>query len=442
MDSYPLDLANVIHRKLGELKLMQPSVQTLTDLFEVLYFTSLKTEEGAPLHCRVVYLDPANPDPSPPPRILAHRWKHITLAERLPFNIRNLSKLCRGVDPWSSSLAVFADEDGALYIWGFIDQTVHFNTFIVRESGGGPPEPGLFQAVSQGVADIIVYREHSIIARLAQNALLQQPNDVLWTGPVSRRLSRYIASFRNRVVSLVGRKGYQQFPFWDISLRENWLDTICRILINVQRYRHGGALLITGTPEDLNVKYRIEYKRLSEALTQLARLQILNRNTWDLVHERYIDRGRKTMPVDLHLDEVIVEHDIDDSQMELTGCIRFISSLSLVDGLVLMRPDLTITGFGTEITCQKKLGKVFLATEPSGKKSSRREIDPNHFGTRHRSMMRYCQLHPASIGFVISQDGDIRAVTCEKEDVVLWDNIKVHRLFEQKALKSKRTKSN
>jgi hypothetical protein len=383
-------------------------------------------------------LDPNDPDPSPPPRILAHRWKYIKLAVPLPFTVGNLAKLCRGVDPWSSSLAVYADSEGKVSIWGFIDQTVHFNTFVVRESGGGPSEPGLFQAVSQGIADIIVYRAFSMMARLVQNVLVREPNDVLWAGPLARRLSRHIESFRSRAIAKVGRKAYRQFPFWDISLRDEWLDTLCRLLINIQRYRHGGAILLSGQSDDLNIKYRIEYTRLSTALQNLAQLRITNRNTWDLIHEEYIETPRKTMPINLHLDQVIVEHDIEDAQMELTGCIRFISSLSLVDGLILMRPDLTVTGFGTEITCHNKLGKVFLATEAQRYKSTKKEIDPNHFGTRHRSMMRFCQLHPSSIGFVISHDGDIRAVTRENDGVILWDNVKVHRLFEEKTLKPSR----
>ena len=40
-------------------------------------------------------------------------------------------------------------------------------------------------------------------------------------------------------------------------------------------------------------------------------------------------------------------------------------------------------------------------------------------------MMRYCYSNPGSIGFVISQDGDVRAITRLGSRLVLWENIDV-----------------
>jgi hypothetical protein len=50
----------------------------------------------------------------------------------------------------------------------------------------------------------------------------------------------------------------------------------------------------------------------------------------------------------------------------------------------------------------------------------------NHFGTRHRSMMRHCAAYPDSVGFVVSQDGDVRAISRVGEQIVLWDNIRLY----------------
>jgi hypothetical protein len=52
-------------------------------------------------------------------------------------------------------------------------------------------------------------------------------------------------------------------------------------------------------------------------------------------------------------------------------------------------------------------------------------LDYNHFGTRHRSMMRYCAAVPGSVGFVVSQDGDVRAITRVRDDLVVWENVKL-----------------
>lgn len=36
--------------------------------------------------------------------------------------------------------------------------------------------------------------------------------------------------------------------------------------------------------------------------------------------------------------------------------------------------------------------------------------DARRFGTRHQSMMRLCFARPGSVGFVVSQDGNVRAI--------------------------------
>jgi hypothetical protein len=40
-------------------------------------------------------------------------------------------------------------------------------------------------------------------------------------------------------------------------------------------------------------------------------------------------------------------------------------------------------------------------------------------------MMRYCYDKPGSLGLVVSQDGDIRAMTRIEDMLVLWENIDV-----------------
>jgi hypothetical protein len=131
------------------------------------------------------------------------------------------------------------------------------------------------------------------------------------------------------------------------------------------------------------------------------------------------------MPIGLYLDKEIAENEEEDFRDEITGCVRFISSLSCVDGLVLAGPDLSIRGFGVEILTKKKLDSVYLVPGPSVLNKTLKKVDPNHYGTRHRTMMRYCFAHPDSIGFVISQDGEIRAMTRVKSRLLMWENLKV-----------------
>lgn len=141
--------------------------------------------------------------------------------------------------------------------------------------------------------------------------------------------------------------------------------------------------------------------------------------------------GKRSVPVELYLDQAIFADEADDFRDEITGCVRFVSSLSCVDGLVLMTPDLSVMGFGVEIRSGKDVGVVYLSPHARALSSTMRAIDPNHYGTRHRSMMRYCMAHPKSVGFVISQDGEIRAMTRVGPRLVMWENLQVLSFWDQ-----------
>jgi hypothetical protein len=101
----------------------------------------------------------------------------------------------------------------------------------------------------------------------------------------------------------------------------------------------------------------------------------------------------------------------------------YLSHLSRVDGLILLSQDLTLRGFGVEITTKGDPKYVFKSNSVLANKSSLKQVDFKHFGTRHRSMMRYCNCHEGSIGFVISQDGNVKAITKVEDKLIIWEDI-------------------
>ena len=142
--------------------------------------------------------------------------------------------------------------------------------------------------------------------------------------------------------------------------------------------------------------------------------------------EPHLDEGfGDWIPVGEYLDMTVARNDERNIEDELTGAVRFVSSLSCVDGLILATPDLVIKGFGVEIRTRKEVEAIYVAPGPRLRSRTLKRVDPNHYGTRHRSMMRYCFSHPGSVGFVISQDGDIRALTRVGKRLVMWENPKV-----------------
>jgi hypothetical protein len=426
------DLARVVDRVLRQLNLSSPGIRSLAGLFEVLFFATLKTEEGKPLQFRIVVINPQDPDPDKPPRPRPARWKILPLATRLPLTVPTLLKLSKAADPWNSSLAAYYDHDGTFYIWALVDQAVQFNTMLVRETESGYGLPGIFQVLAAAPADLSVHADFRFIARLQQDSILKTLSNVFWSGPISDCINVPMQRYLRRAKAKSGRIDdkeealKRQIPF----LANEWIRTLCRILISIQRYHHGGALLLTSRRAHLDIKYSFNYDRLPKALVNLGATSIkqdlARAALWNLLR----DHNTQGVPVLLHTQNSLLRGEAADYAQEITGAIRFISSLSYVDGLILATPDLLIRGFGVEITSKKDPDEVYLATHPSGHKKSLRLIDPKYYGMRHRSMMRYCFGHKGSFGFVISQDGEIRAMTRVGNALLMWENLKVLDFFE------------
>jgi hypothetical protein len=421
------NLATIVNRRLKQLRITSPGIRALTGLFETLFFATLKTEEGKALQFRIVLVDPANPDPEKPTSPRPDRWKITSLTTRLPLTVSTLVKLSKAADPWNSSLAAYYDSSGEFFIWGLVDQSVQFNTMLVREADSGYGLPGKFQVLAAGPADLSVHANFKFIARLQQDTILKTQTDIFWSGPISDcidvPMQRYLANIwkKSNKPDRKSDEWLDQIPY----LAEEWIRTLCRILISIQRYRHGGALLLTNKTAQLDIKYRIQYDRLPKALRSLGSAGISYERAQTKINKYLDDPTVDDVPALLHLDESITETYVKDYTDEITGCVRFISSLSYVDGLILSTPDLSIRGFGVEIRTKKDPPQTFLSFDPLGRQSTFRPINPQQYGMRHRSMMRYCFAYPGSVGFVISQDGEIRVMTRVKQSVIIWENLKV-----------------
>lgn len=422
---YPRDLAKRCHAQLfRRFRSECPPLSVLEQIFERLYFASMKREEAESVTCRIAFVKRTNPDPNPPGRIVKDRWQHFPLSQDIAFTVRNLVKLSQAVDPWSSTLAVDTNSRGELKIWGIIDQTVHFNTYVVKESDEGPDPPGMFQAAIEGVGEVAAYRKYTFLGRLRQDVLITNQLAVLSEGPVHAKLLPAIQRFQAKVRSNVGDQEYgRRRDDWDLVLPDEWITALCRILIGIQRYGHGGAVFVSDVRDGLIPRYTLKYPRLSQALERKSVLQVQRTSYSDKIHEDFLDSGSRqdSLPIDLYLDDVVTENEIDETEREITGCIRFITSLSRVDGLIWFAHDLTLQGFGVLIGTEEEPGIVYRADNVMG--TDLIEIDIHNFGTRHRSMVRQCWKDPSGVGFVVSQDGDVRAIANCGGRILLWESI-------------------
>src|SRR5882762_2479748 len=91
--SSPKELASAVHSELLRRSANPPPLEILVELFESMYFASLKTEESKPVLFHVVYLDPEKPDPKPPKTLVHDRWRCIQLFPPIALNSANFAKV-------------------------------------------------------------------------------------------------------------------------------------------------------------------------------------------------------------------------------------------------------------------------------------------------------------------------------------------------------------
>jgi hypothetical protein len=309
-----------------------------------------------------------------------------------------------------------------------VDQGHQYHSFINFDSESGPERPGLFQVVLQGIGHIKVYVGYERIAELKIDQLVRPAIDVLASGPVYAALEPGIDGFVDSVRALTPSIMFNDRPHWPQRLESEWINTLCRILLRIRNYGHGGAILINArdTQKHLNLKYTLEYNRLNEALVGWALNGVQKTYATDAITEFYDDpQFGDELPVSLYLDEVIHAFQEREYRTALEGAVWFVSLLSRVDGLVLLRPDFGVRAFGVEITIGDDPPSLNLASTASATPSRVRKGEAKRFGMRHRSMIRYCAQNRESVGFVVSQDGDVRAVTQVRGQVVMWENVRL-----------------
>jgi hypothetical protein len=425
---YPAHLAKLVAGRLRTDQANSPPESVLTRLLETLYFASLKTDEGRPILCTVNYVDPDARDSQSPARRPADCWSHVPFERPLPFDVRTLTKLARAADPAVSSLAVFRDKKNNLFIWGMVDQEPRHSDYISLDAAATSERPGLFQATITGVGNISVYQNDTLIGSLEQNTLVEEYHDVLWSGPVHDLLAGYLQSYLAESDPSPHAQSAAQAEL-ESELLMRWLNSICRTLMNIQHYRHGGGLLIVphASLEGLNVKYKIHYDRLLKALRRMVDSQ-LAAPPFGAPSSGGLGHSQDVIPY-AQASETALARESSEHKNEVLGAIRFIASLSCVDGFVLLDRQMVVHGFGVEVRTDNHLSDIYVARDSHANPKLLRSAELTQYGTRHRAMMRYCFDNLGSLGLVVSQDGDIRAMTRIADMLVLWENIDVQLAF-------------
>ncbi len=405
----PIRLAECIDAYLFKLGSSgRPSRKALAKLVEVAWLASLKTEEGRPTVCNLAYIDPHNPDPNPPPLIRLPRWSYYAINDPVPLTVGNLAKLAPALNPYTANIAFFDLPARGLFISGFTDQQTLFRQGFEFEEDGGWARPGLFQLDILGIGSLAAYDSDKLIASVRHETLVTNTADVFSSGLIAEKLR-----------AILGYPIVDEGLSFDTAMR-----CLCRILIRMRRFRHGGALLFDNPPAKsrLRLKHSVKYTKLRAAIAlyfeaQAAYLDVPFDNDEEPIDVQY----------DNLLEQTIALENIEDARVAMLGAVGLIASLSRIDGLVLLGNQFELNGFGGEIIAKNDPPVVVISRTSQVPKASAKSVSISDFGTRHRSMFRYCWASPNCVGIVVSQDGDVRVITRDADRIVLWENVRVDR---------------
>jgi hypothetical protein len=439
-NSRPNDLAVLVQHKLRLTKSSStlPELKVLEDLFDCLFYSSMCKEESELIRVTVTFIDPKNPDPAPPRHIVPERWSCVAFDHHVMMTTKSLAKLSKAADPASSSLAVYYDEKGCIYIWGMIDQAMHYQDFLNYESDTGSEQPGLFQVSISDIGTLNVLFDYELLATLKHNVLVKRYLDVLTIGPISKMLRKNADFLKIAVKNYIEQNHPgESYTDWENFLDGLWIQTFSRLLLKIQNYQHGGAILIADDSADLDVKYRIHYERLTLAMVSHARAAIDNFVAESKI-EGDLSSGKRSVSKSLYLRETGSFYDKKGTGDEIKGAISFIASQTCVDGVVLFNRSMVSNGFGAVLRAKKMPRKIYVSSTATATPKSLEPHDPRHYGTRHRSMIAYCWNHPSSLGLVISQDGDIRAFSKVEDKLIMWENIKTQQYLTGRSQKQRK----
>jgi len=425
-NSRPIDLAALVHNKLRLARSKQtlPDLKVLESLFDCLFYSSMCKEESDLIKVTITFIDPNNPDPVPPLNIVPERWSCIAFDRIIPMTTKSLAKLSKAADPSSTSLAVYFDDKGRLYVWGMIDQAMHYQNFLNYESDMYSEQPGLFQVAVSDIGTLHVFFDYELLATLKQNVLVKRYLDVLTIGPIAKMMKKNADFLKVALRDYIDQTHpTEQYAEWEEFLDGLWIQTFSRLLLKIQNYQHGGAILIAPDNADLDVKYKIQYDRLTQAMIAHAKASIDKFVIENTIYSNF-KKGKRSVTRFIYQKEAQTFFNKKGTSDEIKGAINFIASQSCVDGVILFDQNMVANGFGAVLRAKKMPRKIFVSNTSTATPKSLVPHDPQHYGTRHRSMIAYCWNHPLSLGFVVSQDGEIRAFSKIEDKLIMWENIK------------------
>ncbi len=454
--AYPDSLPDVIEQRWaladlgGLVKAPLPSREEMLAVIHVAFQASLLSEEGRPVRFRIVLCDPEDLNDDFEVR---GRNRALVFSESRPLTVPEIVRLAPAADPSQTLIGVGSDDRAALWIWGLVDAGLSWWEFVRGERGdrlSSSPPPERFTVSSSRRGSVTVSRGGRVVCRLQRGELtaappgepgmfvdfiglhpralrgLLAPSDAFTRGPFGTFLQPITTAFYLEVLDQLRATSYDEHGRDEDYPKTFLIQFIERILMRVRETSHGGTVLLVpeswrhGDPrlqDRLAIKYPMDDMGVWPALLRAIRA---HHRYYDLIFPAWdgADVGQQEFRQILYADQEMTEAaDLVRDRANL------IASLCSVDGAVVLTDRLRILGFGAEIVAQSPTLKgVVIADDAEA--AVTRSCPIEDFGTRHRSAFRFCSSDQQVAAFVVSQDGDVRAILGVGTEVVMWPSVR------------------
>lgn len=412
----PLDLAGMVaqlHRLVDD-RPDCPSPEEIRLACDTLYAASLLKEEGRPVRARVILAPPdAFPLSDGPPDGI-HAIRFTTPHAFSPNEIKRLSP---AASFFHSAVAVWPDRDRGLRIWGILNTGPRWMNLV---AGGRKPAGQVIQHPLVHVRDpgwLLFYHDYQLIGEWRGREFHGPRLDVFQ----SRLLTERFAHLRLGLVQELGEKclpptldeaGYAELTHL-VSLQ-----FIKRVINLVRTSGHGGSVVFLPAAKDgdnellrwIDCKYSLQSDEAGRRFPHLLK--------------KIIRRVGQLCPAGSTLDDAwrifrqSKDPELDRLEEAFFELARFFSDLMLVDGATVLDQRVRVLGFGGEIQVDHNVFRVSQAHDLDGSVLTDWNVQSD--GTRHRAVYRLCSVEPQVIGFVISQDSQVRMIANVDDSVVFW----------------------
>ncbi len=391
-----------------------PSSLEIQHLCDRLYAASLLKEEGRVVRARVVIAPPEAfaATEGPPQGIHAIRFS-VPLA-LTPSEIKRLSP---AASFYHSVIAVWPDKDRGFSIWGILNSGPRWMNQI---AGGRKPARSKLPFPMIHVRDpgwLLFYQDYTMLAEWRGREFHCPRMDVF----SSQIMSDRFAGLRKRLVQNAAQHSLPPTLSGDTYeelIHRVAMQFLRRVVNLVRTSGHGGCLVLVPPPENgarstdrwIDCKYAatadaagLRIRHIIEAM--LCRLGELCAHGTELedAWQCFLTSS------DAEMDE------LEESLFELA---RLYSDMMQVDGALVLEHGLAVVGFGGEIRVDLNVLHVEQAHDIDRTTASRWNVFND--GTRHRSLYRLCAVDPGVVGYVISQDGQVRMIASVDDTVTFW----------------------